>query len=224
MTPEELRAIADQLACPGCDGGDGGTLISDKMNSMNEFITARCIETLAPTGGQSIVEIGPGNGALSEGLIDILGEHGRYHAIEHSTDMAKLVAERLSVRAAATIEVHCGDCDDAPIAVRSLDGIFAVNLLYFIADLPGFFGTLHGWLKPGGRVVFGVRSSHSLEAMPFTEHGFHVRGLEELMAALSGAGFERIAAGYHDEGEVDFNGIKLPLDSLIISGEAAELA
>ncbi len=189
MSPEELRAIASQLACPGCDGDDGGALISDKMNSMNEFITARCVEALAPATGQSIVEIGPGNGALSEGLIDILGDDGRYHAIEHSTDMARVVAERLSAGATARIQVHCGDCDDAPISTRSQDGIFAVNLLYFIADLPGFFSTLHGWLKPGGRVVFGVRSSHSLKAMPFTEHGFHIRGLEELMAALSGAGF-----------------------------------
>jgi len=221
MTPDEIRNIASQLACPS---GEDGELVSEKMNSMNGFITSRCLETLAASAGQAIIEIGPGNGALSEPLVDQLGNGGSYHAVERSTDMATITFDRLSARNAASIQVHCGDCHDAPISPQSLDGAFAVNLLYFIEDLPGFFATLRQWLKPGGRVVFGVRSSHALKAMPFSEFGFHVRGLEDIIAQLNDAGFSDITARYHDEGSVDFNGINMPMDSLIISANTASSA
>ena len=218
MTPEEIRNIAAQLACPS---GEAGDIVGEKMNSMNGFLTSRCLETLNPSAGQAILEIGPGNGALSEPLVDILGETGSYHAVERSTDMATVTYDRLSARETASIQVHCGGCDDAPISPQSLDGAFAVNLLYFIADLPGFLGTLQQWLRPGGKVVFGVRSSHALQAMPFTEFGFHIRGLEDIFASLSSTGFIDIAARYHDEGNVDFGGIDMPMDSLIISASTA---
>jgi len=216
MSTEKIQNIARQLAHPS---GRDGIGIGESMNAINRFITTRCIETLAPATGQSIIEIGPGNGALSEPLIDLLGSGGRYHAIEHSADMATLIADRLSARGATTIQVHCGDCNDAPIASQSADGVLAVNLLYFIADLPAFFTRLHGWLKPGGRAVFGLRSSPALKGMPFTQYGFHVRGLEDIISAMSASGFEHINAHYHDEGSVDFDAVIVAMDSLILSGE-----
>jgi len=217
MSTAKIQNIARQLAQPS---GRDGVGIGESMNGINRFITTRCIETLAPAAGQSIIEIGPGNGVLSEPLIDLLGRSGRYHAIEHSADMAALIAERLSARGASEAEVHCGDCDNAPIAAQSADGLLAVNLLYFIADLPAFFTRLHGWLKPGGRAVFGLRSSLALKDMPFTQYGFHVRGLEDIIAAMSAGGFEHINAYYHDEGTVDFDGLAVAMDSLILCGEA----
>jgi len=217
MEPAEIEAIARQLACPS--GADGDT-ISAKMNSMNGFITSRCLQALNPGSGQTIAEIGPGNGALSEPLVDLLGKDGNYHGIERSTDMAALTDQRLTARAAATIKVHCGDCTNAQIAAQSLDGIFAVNLLYFITDLEAFFSHLHGWLKPGGRAVFGIRSSNTLKAAPFSKYGFQIRELEDILATLSSTGFTSIGADYHDEGTIDFGGMELPVDSLIIRARA----
>ena len=214
MTPEEIRHIAAQLACPS---GEAGTTISENMNRLNGFITNRCLEALNPSAGQAILEIGPGNGALSEPLVDTLGSTGSYHAVERSTDMATITFDRLNAREAASIKVHCGDCDDAPIAAQSLDGIFAVNLLYFIQDLGDLFSTLQLWLRPGGKVVLGVRSAHSLRAAPFTEFGFHIRELEDIIRSLNRAGFTAITTHFHDEGSIDFAGLQMPVESLIIS-------
>jgi hypothetical protein len=47
-----------------------------------------------------------------------------------------------------------------------------------------------------------------------------VRGLEDIISAMSAAGFEHINAHYHDEGTVDFDGVIVAMDSLILSGEA----
>jgi len=218
MNTSELKAIAGQLACPN---GTDGTAVGEKMNTVNGFITARCVETLRPASGQVIAEIGPGNGALSESLIDLLGSDGRYHAIERSADMANITHRRLAGRQAARVKVHCSDCADAAIDDQSLDGVFAVNLLYFIDDLGTFLSRLRGWLKPDGRVVFGVRSTASLRAMPFTEYGFAVRPLEDIIAALNTAGFVAIQVDYHDEGRVDFGGVEMPVDALIISANSA---
>jgi len=95
--------------------------------------------------------------------------------------------------------------------------VFAVNLLYFIADLRDFFTTLQQWLRPGGKVVFGVRTARSLRAAPFTEFGFHIRELEDIINSLNQAGFTDITVHFHDEGSMDFAGMQMPVESLIIS-------
>ena len=218
MTPDEIRHIAAQLACPN---GAVGSSVSEKMNSLNGFITHRCLQTLNPTVGQTILEIGPGNGALSEPLIDLLGNTGSYHAVEHSADMARITYDRLSARQAASVQVHCGDYDNAPLGAQSLDGVFAVNLLYFIADLPRFFTTLQQWLKPGGKLVLGVRTARSLRAAPFTEFGFHVRELEDIISNLNQSDFTDITVRFHDEGDIDFAGMQMPVESLVISANSA---
>lgn len=218
MTPEDIRHIASQLACPS---GDSGATVSEKMNSMNAFITRHCLEALNPTPGQAILEIGPGNGALSAPLVDTLGKTGSYQAIEHSADMASSAHEHLSARDSAPVEVHCGDYGDAAVSPQSLDGVFAVNLLYFIADLPAFFTRLQQWLKPGGRLVLGIRSRRSLQAAPFTDFGFHIRELEDIISHLNQAGFHGITVQFHDEGEMDFAGMQMPVESLIVSANTA---
>ena len=42
----------------------------------------------------------------------------------------------------ARVDFHNGDCRSAPVDPASLDGLIAVNLLYFIDDLAGLFGQI----------------------------------------------------------------------------------
>ncbi|MBT5050815.1 MAG: class I SAM-dependent methyltransferase [Rhodospirillaceae bacterium] len=173
MTTEEkqLEEIASQLACPS---GDGGSAMGEKMNDTNAFITERSIETLAPQAGERIVEIGPGNGVLSLPVVKALGDNGHYMGLELSEDMARQAQETLTRCGASRISIHTGDCRAAPIDERSIDGLIAINVLYFIDDISVFFAMVLRWLKPGGRAVFGVRSDQSLKGMPFTRYGFHI--------------------------------------------------
>ena len=213
MHEATLRGIAAQLARPS---GEGAEAIATSMNEVNQFITARAIETLAPRAGEVIAEIGPGNGALSIPIVEALGDGGRYLGIELSDDMARAATATLGPASAARVDIHNGDCRSAPVDAGSLDGLMAINLLYFIDDLADLFGQIANWLKPDGRAVFGVRSPDSLNAMPFTQYGFRVRPLEEIETALRQSGFTNITSAYHDEGTTMLGELEIPVDSIVI--------
>ena len=153
MDKEELRKVTKQLSYPS---GDLGVDISGKMNKTNAFITARTIEALDPSAGDFIAEIGPGNGALSSDVIQAIGPRGRYLGIEISKDMALLAEENLRKQGSTIIDVHSGDCHDAIVEEASLDGLLAVNMLYFIDDLNKLLVEIRPWFKPNGRCVFGI--------------------------------------------------------------------
>lgn len=216
MNENELKAIAAQLACPS---GDSGIAVGEKMNEVNAGIIARSIEALAATAGECIAEIGPGNGILSLPIIEAIGSNGHYIGLERSADMAAQTLEILKLDKTTTIDMHVGDCMSAAIAAHSLDGLIAVNVLYFIEDIDAFFAKILAWLKPGARVVFGVRSQRTLEALPFTRYGFHIRSQEELVAKLTENGFVQVEANYFSETGGSF-GNESAMDFLIIKAVA----
>ena len=213
MEKEELRAVTSQLARPS---GEMGNEISTKMNDTNAFITARSIEALAPKAGEFIVELGPGNGALSIGLVQTLGAEGRYLGIEISKDMAHLAEQALRHAGKARVDVHAGDCHDAPVNTASIDGVIAVNVLYFAEELDALLARIRPWLQPSGRCVFGIRPARTLESLSFHELGYHIRSPEEIVNAMRSQGFCEITFTEYDEGEGNLGDITFPNGSIII--------
>ena len=134
----------------------------------SNFITSRTLEARSPKSDEVIAEIGPGNGALSESLVKALGVNGKYYGIERSEVMANEARQRLS-KGDCAVDIICSDCANANISEISLDGIMAVNLLYFIENIDELFSLVTQWMKPGARAVFGIRSEQSLNSMPFTQ-------------------------------------------------------
>ena len=186
------------------------------MNNTNAFITARSIEALAPNAGDFIVEIGPGNGALSGDLVKTIGFAGRYLGIEISRDMAQVAEQTLRDIGVAQIDVHPGDCHDVKVADASIDGLMAVNVLYFIDDLNELLAQIRPWFKPSGRCVFGIRPARTLESLRFQEFGHHIRSPEEIEDALQTYGFGEISVTHYDEGEGRLGDISFPNGSIII--------
>jgi len=215
MDENSLKEIASQLSCPE---GENGIATGEKMNSLNDFITQKTIEQLAPKQGESIVEIGPGNGMLSLPIIESIGAQGRYLGIDQSADMAQLTKSNLQQQACLDIDVVCCDVSEAEIDEGSIDGLLAVNVLYFIDDLPAFFTHIKKWLKPNARAVFGVRSPASLSAIPFTQYGFNIRAIESMEKAMAEVGFSAVESTQYGEGVSSFEDIQLSVDSVIIKG------
>lgn len=218
MDDKQFRAVAAQLALPS---GELGAEISDKMNDTNAFITARTIEALAPQVGESIVELGPGNGALSRGLVQTIGSEGRYLGIELSSEMARLAEQKLRDVGAARVDVHAGDCHDAAVAEASVDGLMAVNVLYFVDDLDGLLARIRPWFRPEGRCVFGIRPAETLENLRFQEFGYHIRPPEEIESAMRAHGFVECTFSHYDEGEGRLGEIVFPNGSIIIKATVA---
>lgn len=213
MDENELREIAAQLACPS---GNMGLNVAESMNKGNAFISARTTEMLNPRIGETIAEIGPGNGLLSTPVVEKIGKKGQYIGLELSSEMADIATQNLEKSNSAQILVHVGDAMDALIKKGTLDGLFAVNLLYFIEDMPGLFGKISNWLKPGGRAVFGVRSAKVLKEIPFTQFGFRIRPLDEIIECLRASGFGSVETSHFYEGRETIAGLEILVDSQII--------
>lgn len=213
MDKEAARQIASQLARPT---GEGGLKITTAMNTLNAFITSRALEALAPTRGEHVLEIGPGNGLLSRSTVMELGDGGRYLGFEYNEDIAAVARETFS-DADASVEVRSGDFMAHAPEPERFDALFAVNVIYFFDDLAGFFARCREWLRPGGRLTVGVRSMEALRGLPFIEHGFHLRSLDELLCTLYRAGFGPVQARYFDEGTTTLGDLEVLVDSIIVS-------
>ncbi|MGE3295904.1 MAG: class I SAM-dependent methyltransferase [Porticoccaceae bacterium] len=213
----KLQAMAAQLAHPS---GEAGTAIAANMNVANARIAEHAIAALAIVPGQSVVEIGPGNGRLSMDLVRQLGEGGHYTAIELSPDMARECRANLDGLSACTVTVVNTDCRATALPPESVDAIFGTNFVYFIDDLTGFLQLAYHWLKPGGRLVIGIRSKTAMAALPFTTFGFCLRESSEIVAAMTAQGWHEIRDDYHDdEGEREINGLVVKVDAHIVSGK-----
>lgn len=212
---DQFRALAAQLAHPS---GAAGARIADNMNAANARLAERAIAALEAQPGQYLVEIGPGNGQLSVELVQRLGSSGRYTAIELSPDMVRECDSRLGALGAAAVQVLNADCRAAELPAASVDGIFGTNFVYFLDELEPFLSRAASWLKPGGRIVIGIRSKTSMSRLPFTPYGFHLRESAAITAALAGCGFEDIRDHYYDdEGEQRIGELTVQVDAHIIS-------
>jgi arsenite methyltransferase len=211
MEERIARQVASQLARP-C--GDEGVKITTAMNATNAYITSRALDWLAPAPGERLLEIGPGNGRLSLSAVQTLGAEGSYLGFEYAQDTAALAQHTLG-NEAAHVQLLSGDFLSHTQASPG-DALLAVNVVYFFDDLALFTARCFEWLRPGGRVVIALRSAPALEKLPFVEHGFRLRPLDQLLRALHAAGFASIEARYFDEGTTTLGDLIIEVDSIVV--------
>ncbi|WP_370978423.1 class I SAM-dependent methyltransferase [Agaribacterium sp. ZY112] len=212
MDEKELQDLASQFSCPD---GDAGLEIAKQMNELNEFITQKAIDALAPQQGETLVEIGPGNAVLSLPILKALGDTGRYLAVEMSAAMAEQA--RINLRDEdCHVEIYNSSCSDTDIRASSIDALLAVNVLYFIDNLDEFFHQLFLWMKPGGRVVFAIRPEKTLESLPFTQYVFNIRNTQTYVSAMERVGFECLEPVVFDEGVLALADIEVPVATVIL--------
>jgi SAM-dependent methyltransferase len=190
LTQEELKELAKQLSCPH---GEVGIEIAKIMNKSNKEITENVLLELDAKLGESIIEIAPGNGVLSKPLLKVLGESGKYLAVDFSGEMLEQITDNLGgeVEGMPTRRFIYGDARSLKLDF-SYDKIFAVNFLYFIKDLDELMQNLATWLNPAGKIVFGIRDKETLKKLPMTEFGFEFHSKSQIESALSLAGFKNI--------------------------------
>lgn len=210
---ENVKKIAAQLRKPD---GPAGQEVLLELNTVNQMLTQRTLSTLGDSKGKRVLELGPGNGVLSHGLIDTLGPDGCYIGVEYSDQARHDFAEQLPEKDVHHCRVVFDDLNN-PEQGYPCDAVFGVNVLYFIDNLEDLFSHILRWLSPGGRVVFGVRTKATLQNFDFSQHGFVLREDHEYTKALRSCGFIETVTDRVDEGEMDNNGEAVKLESLVVS-------
>ena len=151
-------------------------------------IIQRIVQAIAPQPGDQLVEIGPGQGAITTELLPLVG---RMHAIELDRDLVGPLAERCS--SLGDLQIHSTDAlkfdfstlATAPRSLRVVGNLpynISTPLLFHLLDQSSYIKDMHFMLqkevvermaaKPGSK-TYG-RLSVTLQARARVESLFHI--------------------------------------------------
>ncbi|MBF6386782.1 class I SAM-dependent methyltransferase [Nocardia farcinica] len=188
LVTKVLGTVAGQLGNPHGVLGKGVALM---LNRTNRAMIAAAVDAAEPGPGDIAADVGFGGGVGLSMLLDRVGPDGSVVGVELSPDMLsrarsgyarEIAADRLTLRE--------GSLTELPQPDRSLDALITVNTLYFVPELDRACAELARVLRPGGRAVVAVGDPTDMAKLPFTEHGFRLRPVAELRAALTAAGLK----------------------------------
>lgn len=192
----DAQRLAEQLRKPS---GAEAAEVARNMNEANLRTNLRCIEALVLRAGESVLEIGPGNGAF---VADIIAAAPglRYTGLDWSEDM---VAEAAHFNAAllegGAAAFRQGSSDAMPFADAAFDAVLAVNVLYFWEHPRDHLAEIRRVLKPAGRLCIAFGDRGFMSRLPFTAHGFRLYDLEAASALLESCGFDVAGVWEHLE-------------------------
>lgn len=183
---EFLKIIAAQLRKPS---GELGNEVAEKMNESNREMNLATINSLEIKDGESILEIGMGNGFFVKHIFT-KSERLRYIGCDYSEDMVTLsrkVNQQLIDSGEASFlhaEAHNLPCDD-----ESIDKLFTVNTLYFWNNNEAILSEFKRVLKPKGMVCISIRPERCLKKYPSTQYNFEYFKIESVTELLKENGF-----------------------------------
>lgn len=190
ITERLNQTLARQLGRPA---GVVGRLVGRSLNRSNQVVVAGAVEAAALEPGQAAADIGFGGGVGLAALLSRVGDAGQVHGVEISPTMVAAARRRFRRELVADrLRLHEASMDRLPIADASLDGVISTNTIYFIEDLGSAFRSLARVLRPSGRAVLGIGDPAAMAGLPFTEHGFRLRPVAEVVEHLREAGLELV--------------------------------
>lgn len=135
----------------GLLGRLAGALMARKNSPLNTFAVA----TLAPQDAEHILEIGFGPGTALA-MLRRQAPGCALAGLDPSPLMVRAASRRLATRLPRP-DLHQGTADALPWPDEHFHAILAVNSLPFWAPLDRALAEVHRVLRPGGRLVIGMR-------------------------------------------------------------------
>ena len=120
----------------------------------NQESLALLLARLALTGGESVLEIGCGTGALTVPVAEAIGEQGRLVAVDISEPMLGAARQRVGEHGLRNVTLLHGDAQVFALEPGAFDLATSRMGVMFFADPAAAFRNIAGALKPGGRLVF----------------------------------------------------------------------
>jgi len=181
-----MSTVAGQLGNPH---GPLGRVVGSVLDRGNRYLIDASIDAAEVASGAAAADIGFGGGVGLSVLLERVGVGGTVHGVELSREMSARARSRFTREIGqGRLRVLEGSLTELPLADGSLDAVITVNTVYFVPELDRACAELARVLRPEGRVVIGIGDPDEMAKMPFTAHGFHLRPVAELTAALERAG------------------------------------
>jgi ubiquinone/menaquinone biosynthesis C-methylase UbiE len=183
-----LSTVAGQLGRPH---GILSPFVARALNKGNERAVAAAVDAAAPPRGGVVADIGFGGAVGLRLLLDRIGDDGLVHGIEIADDMLRRAGSRFGRDVGSgRLRLSTGSLTALPLNDDSVDALITVNTVYFITELDAACAELARVLRPGGRAVIGIGDPEVMAKLPFTEHGFTIRPVAEIAAALENSGLQ----------------------------------
>src|SRR5215467_10487761 len=154
MAEEALDANAAQRRYWNTVAGPRWVASPGFRERRNQESLALLLAHLGLRGGESVLEIGPGTGALTVPLAEAVGEHGRLVAVDISEPMLGAARQRVAERGLGNVTLLHGDAQLFAFEQAAFDLATSRMGVMFFADPAAAFRNIKGALKPGGRLVF----------------------------------------------------------------------
>jgi arsenite methyltransferase len=108
-------------------------------------------EALGAQPGDRVLDAGCGPGFYVAETLERVGPEGSVVGVDASAPMLALSAKRCEGH--PNVEFHEGDVTALPVADADFDRALSVQVLEYVADIPGALAELRRVLRPGGRVA-----------------------------------------------------------------------
>jgi ubiquinone/menaquinone biosynthesis C-methylase UbiE len=181
-----LSTVAGQLGRPH---GILSPLVARALNRGNERAIAAAVDSAEIPRGAVAVDVGFGGGVGLQLLLDRVGDDGVVHGIEIADDMLRRARSRFGRDVASgRLRLSSGSLTGLSLEDNSVDALITLNTVYFISELDAACAELARVLCPGGRAVIGIGDPEVMARLPFTPHGFTIRPIGEIAAALQNSG------------------------------------
>ncbi|WP_420584348.1 methyltransferase domain-containing protein [Ruegeria sp.] len=110
-------------------------------------------DALLPSTGETILDLGCGNGLLTAELARAVGSTGQVTGLDPSPDMLSLAKTRCAEF--GHVDLIEGPAEEMPFADNQFDKAASVQVFEYFPDTRPALRELHRVLRPGGRLVIG---------------------------------------------------------------------
>ncbi|MFZ5894830.1 MAG: class I SAM-dependent methyltransferase [Myxococcota bacterium] len=168
-----------------------GTIMSRETTDLN-VATLEALD-LKPT--DSVLEIGFGHGRAIERAAKQLA-NGKITGIDFSETMVHMATRRCrKFIEQGRVKIDLGDSARLPYPDSAFDKVYSVHTIYFWPKPAEQLKEIHRVLRPGGRLVLGVRKK-SLEAGTgsFPESIYTFYDTQQISQLLASSGFNNVEA------------------------------
>ena len=173
-------------------GGD-----PEDLRATMEFLRPvrdRVLMNAGLTGGETLLDVGAGDGLIAFGALELVGDEGRVIFSDISQDLLDYCrALAREIGALDRCEFVRAPADDlSAFEDASVDAVTTRSVLIYVKDKRRAFEEFHRVLKPGGRLsIFEPINTFSYPEPPHLFHGFDVTPVRDLAHKVR-AVYERI--------------------------------
>lgn len=150
----------------------------------------RILKNAAVEEGETLLDVGAGDGLVAFGALDLVGETGRVVFSDISRDLldhSRVLAEEMGVKGCCEFRLAPAD-DLSALGDASVDAVTTRSVLIYVDDKRRAFEEFFRILKPGGRLsIFEPINRFKLPEPPHLFLGYNVtpvQGLAEKVMAV----------------------------------------